>query len=141
VPEEDYTIDIGKANIRKNGNDVTIIAWSKMVLESLEAANILSDEGIEAEIIDLRSLVPLDEATIFESVKKTNRAVVVQEAWKNSGFGAEVASRIQENVFDYLDGPVIRVAGLDTPVPFSPELERTVVPTAEQIAIGAKSLW
>jgi pyruvate dehydrogenase E1 component beta subunit len=141
VPEEDYTIDIGKANIRKKGNDVTIIAWSKMVLESLEAANILSDEGIEAEVIDLRSLVPLDEATIFESVKKTNRAVVVQEAWKNSGFGAEVASRIQESVFDYLDGPVIRVAGLDTPVPFSPELERTVVPTAEQIAIGAKSLW
>ena len=112
-----------------------------MVNTSLEAAELLADEGISAEVIDLRSLVPLDEETIFNSIKKTNRAVVVQEAWKNTGFGAEISSRIQEGVFDYLDGPVVRVAGQDAPIPFSPELEPSAAPCAEDIVRGVKSLW
>jgi len=89
--------------------------------------------GIEAEVVDLRTLVPLDEEIIFESVRKTNHAVVVHESWKNSGFGAEVVARIQEKVFDHLDGPILRVAGLDTPVPFSPALEKEVIPNAKSI--------
>lgn len=141
VPETEYVLKIGKADVKRVGTDVTLIAWSRMVLTSLEAAQMLSAEGISAEVIDLRSLVPLDEQTIFNSIKKTNRAVVVQEAWKNTGFGAEISCRIQEGVFDYLDGPVVRVAGQDAPIPFSPELEPSVAPCAEDIVRGAKSLW
>ena len=140
VPEEDYILEIGKADIKKTGNDVTVIAWSRMVLEVMEAAEMLSAEGISVEVVDLMSLVPLDEETIFASVKKTNRVVIVQEAWKTCGFGAEVAARIQEKAFDYLDAPVIRVAGMDTHIPFSPALEKTVVPTAKTIAEGIRSI-
>jgi pyruvate/2-oxoglutarate/acetoin dehydrogenase E1 component len=140
VPEEEYLIDIGKADIKRTGNDVTIISWSKMVLDSLEAAELLANEGINAEVIDLRSLVPLDEETIFNSIKKTNRVVVVQEAWKNSGFGAEVITRIQEQIFDYLDAPVERISGLDCPIPFSPALENLVIPKAEQIFNRVKAI-
>lgn len=140
VPEEDYILEIGKADIKKTGSDVTVIAWSRMVLEALEAAEILSKEGVSIEVVDLMSLIPLDEETIFASVKKTNRAVVVQEAWQTCGYGAEVVARIQEKVFDYLDAPVVRVAGMDTPIPFSPVLENAVVPTAESIAKGIRSI-
>jgi pyruvate/2-oxoglutarate/acetoin dehydrogenase E1 component len=140
VPEEDYMLEIGKADIKRPGDDVTVIAWSRMVLEALEAAEKLAEEGISVEVVDLMSLIPLDEETIFASVKKTNRVVIVQEAWQTCGFGAEVTARIQEKVFDYLDAPVIRVAGMDTHIPFSPVLENTVVPTADTIANGIRSI-
>lgn len=133
VPDGDYTVEIGKADVKRPGEDVTIIAWSRMVLEAQSAANELSSGGTEVEVVDLRTLVPLDEDTIYESIKKTNHVVVVHEDWKNTGFGAEVVSRIQENVFDYLDAPIIRVAGLDTPIPFSPELEKLVIPNTDDI--------
>lgn len=133
VPEEEYTIEIGRADVKRPGKHVTIIAWSRMVLEAQNAADELASEGIEAEIVDLRTIVPLDNDTIYESVKKTNHVVVVHEAWKNAGFGAEVVSRIQEDMFDYLDAPVIRIAGLDTHIPFSPPLEKLVVPNAKDI--------
>ena len=140
VPEEDYQIEIGKADVKRSGKDVTIISWSRMVLEALKAAEMLAEEGIEAEVLDLRTLSPLDDEAIAESVKKTNRVVVVQEAWKNTGFGAEVAARIQETLFDYLDGPVIRLAAWDCPVPFSPPMEKASVPQPEDIAAAVKTL-
>jgi pyruvate dehydrogenase E1 component beta subunit len=133
VPEEDYVVEIGKAKVKRPGKDVTVIAWSRMVLEALEAAEELAAEGVEVEVVDLRTLGPLDEDTIYQSVKKTNRVVVVQEAWRNSGFGAEIVSRIQENAFDHLDCPIARVAGLDTPIPFSPPLGKSSVPEAKDI--------
>lgn len=133
VPDGEYTVEIGRADIKRHGKDISIITWSRMVHESLNAANELASEGINAEVLDLRTLSPLDENMVYESVKNTNRAIVVHEAWKNSGYGAEVVARIQENVFDHLDAPIIRVAGLDTPIPFSPALQNTVVPNTKDI--------
>lgn len=140
VPEGDYLIEIGRAEVKRTGRDVTIVAWSRMVLEALSAAGELASEGIEVEIVDLRTLAPLDENVIYESVEKTNRVVVVQEAWRNTGFGAEIVSRIQENVFDYLDSPIMRVAGLDTPIPFSPPLEKSSVPEAKDIVSAVRKI-
>lgn len=141
VPEDDdYVIDLGKADVKKPGDDVTVVTWSRMVPEALEAADILLDEGINVEVVDLMTLIPLDEDTIFESAKKTNRVVIVQEAWQTGGFGAEIVARIQEKIFDYLDAPVVRVAGKDTHIPFSPELENSVVPTIDNIVDGIKSI-
>lgn len=133
VPDSEYTVEIGKADIKRQGKHVTIVTWSRMVLEALVAAEELSSKGIEAEVIDLQTLVPLDEETIYNSIKKTNRAVVVHEDWKNTGFGAEIVARIQDSVFDYLDAPIARVAGHDSPIPFSPPLEKIVVPDAKKI--------
>jgi len=141
VPEDEYLLEIGKADIKRLGSDVTIIAWSRMVLEALEAAELLSEEGISAEVVDIMTLKPFDSETVYASVKKTNRAVVVQEAWKNTGFAAEVAASVQEDIFDYLDGPVVRVAGQDAPIPFSPQLEKAAAPDAKKIVAGVKSLW
>jgi pyruvate/2-oxoglutarate/acetoin dehydrogenase E1 component len=140
VSDEAELIPLGRAAIKRRGADVTIIAWSRMVLEALKAADALAQDGIEAEVVDLRSLAPLDEDTVFSSVKKTHRAVVAQEAWRTGGFGAEVASRIQEQCFDDLDGPVLRVAGQDAPIPFSPALERKAAPDALAIAAAARRL-
>jgi pyruvate dehydrogenase E1 component beta subunit len=140
VPEDDYTVEIGKAEVKRGGSDLTIIAWSRMVLEALDAAKELASEGVKAEVLDLRTLSPLDEDTMYQSVQRTNRVIVVQEAWKNTGFGAEVAARIQENVFDDLDAPIVRVAGLDTPIPFSPALEKSTVPEAKDIVSAAMKL-
>jgi pyruvate/2-oxoglutarate/acetoin dehydrogenase E1 component len=133
-------IPLGRAAIKRPGGDVTVVAWSRMVLEALKAADVLAEDGLEAEVVDLRSLCPMDEETVFESVRKTGRAVVVQEAWRTGGFGAEVASRIQEQCFDHLDGPVLRVAGQDAPIPFSPALEKKAAPDAAEIAAAARRL-
>jgi pyruvate/2-oxoglutarate/acetoin dehydrogenase E1 component len=114
------------------------VAWSRMVLEALRAAEELANEGIAAEVIDLRSLRPLDDETVFASVRKTNRAVVVQEAWRTAGFGAEVVSRIQESCFDDLDVSVLRVTGPDAHIPFSPTLEKGVIPKAPEIAAAVR---
>jgi pyruvate/2-oxoglutarate/acetoin dehydrogenase E1 component len=141
VPEdEDFVIPIGKADIKKEGDDVTIIAWSKMVIDALEAADDLEKEGIQAEVIDLRTLNPLDLETILESVKKTNKVVIVHEACKTGGFGGEVAALIVENAFDYLDAPIERVTGLDTPIPYAEPLYRAVIPNPDWIAKGVRKL-
>jgi pyruvate/2-oxoglutarate/acetoin dehydrogenase E1 component len=141
VPEDDdYVIPIGKADIKRQGQDVTIIAWSKMVLDALEAADELEKEGIDVELVDVRTLRPLDLATILESVKKTGRVVVVHEACKTGGFGGEIASLIMENVFDYLDAPIKRVTGLDTPIPYASQLSYAVIPNPDEIIRGVKEL-
>ena len=136
VPEEEYTIPLGKADIKREGSDVTIIAWSRQVLFALEAAQKLEQRGIHAEVLDLRSLVPLDWEAIETSVKKTHRVVIAQEAVQRSGYGGEIASQIMEGVFDYLDAPVKRVAAKNVVPPFSPTLEDAFFPNAEDIVAG-----
>lgn len=141
VPEEPYVIPLGKADIKRSGTDVTIIATSIMVHRALEAADRLSHEGISAEVIDPRTLVPLDTDTIVESVKKTGRAIVVHEAVKRSGFGAEIVSVIQESdAFDFLDAPILRVAGRNIPMPYSSILEKHAVPQVEDIIAAAHTV-
>lgn len=129
----------GKALVRRPGNDVTLIAYSKMVQESLVAADMLAAEGISAEVIDLRTLNPLDDATLVQSVRRTHRAIVVTEAHQTGGFSAELSARLHELCFDHLEEPVVRVAGEDIPIPVSPALERGSVPNAQLIA--ETGLW
>ncbi|MFC1580911.1 pyruvate dehydrogenase complex E1 component subunit beta [Thermodesulfobacteriota bacterium] len=140
VPEAPYAIPIGRAKVKRTGSDVTVVATSSMVQQALRAAQMLVPEGIEAEVIDPRTISPLDEETIVASVKKTNRVVVVHEAWKRGGFGAEVAAMIQEQAFDYLDAPIARVAGLDVPMPYNANLEAEVIPNFEKIADAVRSV-
>jgi pyruvate dehydrogenase E1 component beta subunit len=140
VPEGDYTIPFGQADVKRVGNDVTIVATGPMVGKALEAAEILALEGIEVEVIDPRTLVPLDKRTIFASVEKTNRVIITDEEVKRSGASAELASVIAEECFDALDAPVKRVAAADVPMPFSPELEKLVVPKAEQLVAAVRDL-
>jgi len=130
VPEDDYTLEIGKANIAKQGSDITVISYSKATIMALEVANELEKEQISVEVIDLRSLRPLDRYTIVESVRKTSRAVVVEDDWLTYGIGAEIAATIQEGAFDYLDAPVRRVAAAEVPVPYSKPLESASLPDA-----------
>ena len=134
VPDNEYTVPLGSAAVKRAGKDVTLIAYSRMVHIAMEAAEELAGRGIEAEVIDLRSLRPLDMATVVDSVKKTSRAVVVEETWRTGGFSAEVASAIQEEAFDYLDGPVGRVGGVEVPTPYSAKLEAAVIPTAKRVS-------
>lgn len=140
VPEEEYLIPLGKADVKRFGNDVTIITYSKTVLTALEAAERLAEQGIEAEILDLRSLVPLDLEGIARSVRKTGRVIVAHEACRRSGFGAEVAAEVSEKLFDELDAPVLRVCGADIPVPNAtvPELESA--PTVEKLVEAARTI-
>lgn len=140
VPEEEYTIPLGKADVKRTGKDVTIIAYSRQVLFALEAAEELAKQGIDAEVIDLRSLVPLDWETIEASIRKTHRVVVVQEAVKRSGFAGEIVAQIMENIFDELDAPAKRVAGLNVVPPFSPSLEDFIYPNAKDIVTGVKEV-
>lgn len=140
VPPEDYTIPIGKAAIKKSGSDLTIVAYSKMVLTAQEAAEQLEKEGISIEIVDPRTLNPLDIHTIIASVKKTNRVIIVEEDWKTGGVGAEIASQIYENAFTSLDAPIIRVASKDTPMPYARNLELAAIPQAENIVQAAINL-
>ena len=140
VPDTDYTIPLGQAAVTRSGSDLSIVSYSRMAQVSLAAARQLADEGIDAEVVDLRSLRPLDMATVTESVKKTHRALVVEETTKLGGFGGEVASQIQEGVFDYLDSPVRRVAGVEAPIPYSMPLEQKAIPDAALIAQSARQL-
>ena len=137
VPPEDYTIPIGKASVKRTGKDITIISYSNMVLIAEEAAEHLDKEGIHVELIDLRTLNPLDLSTIITSVKKTNRAIIVEEDWKTGGVGAEVSARIYEHAFTALDAPVVRVAGKDTPMPYAKNLEQAAIPRAEDVIEAA----
>ncbi|MEO1018722.1 MAG: pyruvate dehydrogenase complex E1 component subunit beta, partial [Pseudomonadota bacterium] len=141
VPQvEDYLVPIGRAKISRPGTDVTITAYSLMMDRALKAADILSNHGIAAEIIDLRTLRPLDTATIVASVKKTNRLVSVEEGWPVCGFGSELSAVMMEQAFDYLDAPVARVTGKDVPMPYAANLERMVVPQVEDIVGAVKSV-
>jgi len=136
IPEEDYLVPIGKADVKKPGKDVTVVATSRMVHQSLEAARTLSEEGIEVEVIDLRTISPLDKETIFQSVEKTSRLVVAHEAVKAFGIGAEIAAMVAEEMIDCLDAPILRVGAPFTPVPFN--LESFYLPNAEDVIKAVK---
>jgi len=141
VPDDpNFTVPIGKAKIERAGSDVTITAYSIAVSHALEAAELLAAEGIDAEVINLRSLRPLDTETIAESVKKTNRLVNVEEGWPTCGIGAEIAARMMETAFDYLDAPVHRVAGEDVPMPYAANLEAKALPKPADVAAAAKAV-
>jgi len=133
VPDDDYLVPLGKANVMRGGKDVTLISYSKCVYDSMAAADALENQGIDTEVIDLRSLNPLDVATVLESVRKTGKAIVVYEGWRTGGAGAEIVAQIQEAAFDHLDAPVERVATLDTPIPYNARLERAALPSPAQI--------
>jgi len=133
VPDEEYHIPLGLADVKRAGKDATIVAWSRSVTTSLAAADLLAKDGIEAEVVDPRTLRPLDEDLIFESVRKTNRCVVVEEGWRCAGFGAEIADRVQRECFDDLDAPVLRVTAADVPMPYAKTLERAFLPQPERV--------
>jgi pyruvate/2-oxoglutarate/acetoin dehydrogenase E1 component len=138
VPDTDYIIELGRGDVKRVGKDVTIIAWSNMVQRALAAADLLSREGIEAEVIDPRTLVPLDKELILNSVRKTEHVVIAQEAIRRGGVASDLAAMIQQEAFDYLDAPIEIVAGLNTPIPFNLKLENACVPQIEDIVRAAK---
>lgn len=138
VPEEEYLIPFGKGEIKREGSDVTLVAWSNMIPRSLAAAEQLAAEGISVEVVDPRTLVPLDKQMILDSVRKTQHAVIAQEAVRRGGVASDIASIIQEEAFDYLDAPVQIVAGKNTPIPFNLALENVCVPQVEDIVQAVK---
>jgi pyruvate/2-oxoglutarate/acetoin dehydrogenase E1 component len=140
VPEEEYTIPFGVADVKREGEDVTLVATSSMVYVALAAADALAEEGVSAEVVDPRTLVPLDRETLVASARKTGRVIVIDEGHRNYGASAELAATIAEEAFYWLDAPVRRAAAMDVPVPFSPVLEDETVPTPEQVAQLAKEL-
>ncbi|MFZ0624286.1 MAG: pyruvate dehydrogenase complex E1 component subunit beta [Pseudolabrys sp.] len=141
VPKlDDFVLPIGKAKIARAGNDVTIIAWSAGMTYALKAAEELANDGIDAEVIDLRTLKPMDTDTILSSVQKTGRAVTVEEGWQQSGVGAEIAARIAEHAFDYLDAPVARVSGKEVPMPYAANLEKLALPSVAEVVEAAKAV-
>jgi pyruvate dehydrogenase E1 component beta subunit len=140
VPEEEYTIPFGQAAVRRSGSDITIVATLRMVDRALQAAQRLAEDGIEAEVIDLRTLVPLDKQTIINSVKKTGRIAIAQEAVSRGGFASELGMIIMEDAMDYLDAPVKRIAAANTPVAFAPGLEDFIIPDEERIYAEVKSM-
>jgi pyruvate dehydrogenase E1 component beta subunit len=141
VPKlDDYVIPLGKARVVRSGGHVTIISWSNGMSYALKAADELAKEGIEAEVIDLRTLRPMDTDTLVASVKKTGRAVTVEEGWQQNGVGAEIAARLMEHAFDYLDAPVVRVSGKDVPMPYAANLEKLALPTVAEVVEAAKAV-
>jgi len=138
--DPDHVLPIGKALVRREGKDVTLIAFSIMVEKALQAAEQLSEQGIEAEVIDLRTLRPLDVETLIQSVKKTNRVVSIEESWPFAGIGSEIAAIMMEHAFDYLDAPVMRVTGVDVPMPYAANLEHLALPQVEDIVDAAKAV-
>jgi 2-oxoisovalerate dehydrogenase E1 component beta subunit len=140
VPAGDYTIPLGKARIDREGRHLSVITYGAMVHVAREAADVLSREGVEMEIVDLRTLLPIDEETILASVRKTSKAIVLHEATLTGGIGGEIAARITEKAFEYLDGPVLRLAAPDTPVPFSPPLEEAFLPNKDKLLERARYL-
>jgi len=140
VPTGEHLVPLGKADVKRAGKDLTIVTWSRQVLFALDAAKQLASEGVEAEVVDLRSLVPLDKDAVLSSVRKTHRVLIVHEAIKRGGFGGEIAALIAEEAFDDLDAPPKRVAGLDTPIPYAQHLEKSVIPQVDDIVRAAKDL-
>lgn len=137
---DDHVVPLGKAKVLREGKDVTLVAFSMMVEKALKAADILAEEGIDAEVIDLRTLRPLDMPTLVKSVEKTNRAVTLEEGWPVAGMGSELSARLMEEAFDYLDAPVTRIASKDVPLPYADNLEALVLPQAEDIVAAAKAV-
>src|SRR6266702_8669733 len=140
LPTDDYTVPIGKARIARTGRDITVVTYAAMVYTALEDAETLAKEGIDLEVIDLRTLLPLDRETIAESVKKTNRVILLHEDTKTGGIAGEIAACINEDCFDFLDAPITRIASKDTPVPFSPPLEEDFLPDANDVIREARKL-
>jgi pyruvate/2-oxoglutarate/acetoin dehydrogenase E1 component len=140
VPSGDYTVPIGKAVVRRKGRDLTIVSYAAAAHTSLEAAAALAKEDIEAEVIDLRTLLPLDRETILASVKETNKLLIVHEDTRTGGIAGEIAATVCEAAFEDLDGPIARVTGLDTPVPYAPTLEAAFLPSVERVAAAAREL-
>jgi 2-oxoisovalerate dehydrogenase E1 component beta subunit len=140
VPEGDYTVPLGKARVHREGRDLSIITYAAMVHTAQEAADILAKEGIEVEILDLRTLSPLDREAIAQTVKKTNKVILLHEDTRTGGLAGEIAAIINEEAFDDLDGPIVRITSLDTPVPFSPPLEHYFLPKVEDVVIQARKL-
>jgi 2-oxoisovalerate dehydrogenase E1 component beta subunit len=140
VPEEDYVVPLGKARVAREGRDISVITYAAMVHLALEAAELLAKEGIELEIIDLRTLAPLDREAIAQTVKKTNKVILLHEDTRTGGIGGEIAAIINEEAFDDLDGPIIRIAALDTPVPFSPPQEEHFLPQLKDVVEKARWL-
>jgi 2-oxoisovalerate dehydrogenase E1 component beta subunit len=140
VPDDDYVVPIGKAAVRRTGRDLSVITFGAMVHTALEAAKTLAEQGVEAEVIDLRSLAPLDRDVILESVAKTNRALLLHEATLTGGIGGELAAIIAEHAFEYLDAPIMRVASVDAPVPYAPQLESAFLPSAAKVVEAARRL-
>ena len=140
VPDEEYHIPLGLGDVKREGRDVTLVAWSRQVVTALETAKRLAEEGIEAEVVDPRTLRPLDEDLIFDSVRKTGRCVVVEEGWPVAGFGAEIADRVQRECFDSLDAPILRVTSADVPMPYSKVLEKAYLPGPEKVVEAVKKV-
>ena len=140
LPAEEYTLPIGKAAVRREGRDLTIISYAAAAHTALDAANLLAKEGIDAEVIDLRTLLPLDREAIVHSVKKTNKLLIVHEDTRTGGIAGEIAAIVCEDAFGHLDGPIARVTALDTPVPYSPPLEEFFLPSVEKVAAAAREL-
>jgi pyruvate dehydrogenase E1 component beta subunit len=141
VPKlDDFLVPIGKAKIARPGTDVTIVAWSMGMTYALKAADELAKDNISAEVIDLRTLKPMDTETIIESVKKTGRIVTVEEGWRQSGVGAEIAAVVTEQAFDWLDAPVARVTGKDVPMPYAANLEKLALPSVAEVVAAAKAV-
>ena len=140
VQDEEYQLPLGQGEVKRAGQDVTLIAWSKMVHAALDAAAELAKEGVELEVIDPRTLRPLDDRMLFDSVKKTNRCIIVEEGWPFAGLGAEIAYRIMKEGFDYLDAPVVRVTGEDVPMPYAKNLEHEAFPGVEKIVRAVRDV-
>jgi 2-oxoisovalerate dehydrogenase E1 component beta subunit len=140
VPDGDYVVPIGKAAVRREGTDLSIVTFGAMVYTALDAAKALAEAGVEAEVLDLRSLAPLDRDAVLTTVAKTNRALLLYEANLTGGIGGELAAIISHDAFEYLDAPVVRVASLDTPVPYAPPLEAAFLPSVEKVVAAAKTL-
>lgn len=140
VPEGDYVVPIGKSIVQRPGKDVTIVTYSKMLETSTKAADELAKEGIEVEIVDLRTLRPLDMEPVIESFKKTNRAVIVEEGWRSYGVGAEISARIYEQAFDYVDAPIGRVAQKEVPLPYNRQLEQLALPQVQDVIAAVKEV-
>ncbi len=140
VPEGEHLVPLGVADVKRPGRDVTVVTWGKMVHVSLEAAAALAEEGIDAEVLDLRTIRPLDTAALLDSVTRTHRCLVVQEGWPFAGVAAEVITRVVTDAFDQLDAPPVRVTSLDVPMPYAPNLERLVLPNAERVIAAARAL-
>jgi pyruvate/2-oxoglutarate/acetoin dehydrogenase E1 component len=140
VPEEEYLLPIGKADLKRPGKDVTVVAIARNVTQALEAAKILEKEGIDVEVVDPRTIHPLDKDTIINSVKKTNKLVIVHDAWKTGGIGAEIGASVAQDALDYLDAPIRRVATLDTSIPYNPKLEQSVFPKIDNILQAVKEI-
>ena len=140
LPSEDYIVPIGKADVKRVGNDISLITYGAMVHLALKAAELLAQESIDLEIVDLRTLIPLDKDRVYESVRKTSKAILLHEDNKTGGIGAEIAALLAEDCFDHLDGPVLRIAPPDTPVPFSTPLEEYFLPKVSDIVAAARKL-